>query len=232
MFFKVNLNIGTERDLPENNPFRRVEARKSVKVFHIPKGVGGLVDSMVPDSLVTEAMVDRYLAIRPPLIRITAAFDPIIEEIERTYVLGHAFSSLAASVVAIERMLNEARIKLHNHESRKLKHLWEKGPMNDWAPNIKALRQWDYLQPPLDDELLAVYEIRCRYLHSGSIDTLEVDSPRCVNAAFAVLTEFIGFPVRLFRIGSTIECLDKSHPLFEVFYRPALTSHLDDPSAG
>lgn len=230
MFINVNLNIGTARYLPENNPFRRIEARKSIKVFHMPKGVGGLVDSLVPDDLVTDAMVDRYLAIRPPLYRITAAFDPIIEEIERTYVLGHTFSSIASSVVAIERMLNEARIQLHKHESPKLKQLWGKGPMNDWTPNINALRQWDYLQPSLADELLAVYEIRCRYLHSGSIDTLEVDSPRCVIAAFSVLTEFVGFPGRLFRIGSTIECLDKAHPLFEVFYKPALTSRLDDPS--
>lgn len=232
MFINVNLNISTARYLPENNPFRRVEARKSVKMFYIPKGVGGFVDSMVPDSLVTEAMVDRYLAIRPPQFRITTAFDSIIEELERTYVLGHEFSSLAASVVAIERMLNDARIQLHKHQTPKLKRLWDKGPMNDWAPNINALRQWNYLQSSLAAELLAVYEIRCRYLHSGSIDTLEVDSPRCVNAAFAVLTEFIGFPQRLFRIGSTIECLDTSHPLFEVFYKPALTSQLADPSAG
>ena len=230
MLFKVNLNIGTARYLPESNPFRRVEARKSIKCFHIPKGVGGLVDSLVPDDLVTDAMVNRYLAIRPPLYRITAAFDPIIEEIERTYVLGHTFSSIASSVVATERMLNEARIKLHNHESPKLTKLWGKGPMNDWEPNINALRQWDYIQPSLADELLAVYKIRCSYLHSGSIDTLEVDSPRCVTAAFDVLTEFIGFPERLFQIGSTIECLDKFHPLFEVFYKPALSSHLDDPN--
>ena len=231
MFINVNLNISTARYLPEKNPFRRIEARKSVKVFHIPKGVEGLVDSIVPDSLVTDEMLDRYLAIRPPRFRITAAFDPIIEEIERTYVLGQAFSSLASSVVAIERMLNSARIKLHKHEIPKVKQLWEKGPMNDWAPNINALRQWDYLQAALAEELLAVFEIRCRYLHSGSITTLKVDSPRCVNAAFAVLTEFIGFPERLFRIGSIIDCLDTSHPLFEVFYKPALTSQLADPSA-
>jgi len=197
----------------------------------MPKGVGGHVDSLVPDDLVTDAMVDRYLAIRPPLYRITPAFDPIIEEIERTYVLGHTFSSIASSVVVIERMLNEARIQLHKHESPKLKQLWGKGPMNDWAPNINALRQWNYIQPSLADELLTVYEIRCRYLHSGSIDKPEVDSTRCVTAAFNVLTEFIGFPDRLFRIGSTIECIDKSHPLFEVFYKPALSSHLADPNA-
>ena len=111
----------------EDNPFKRIEAIRSVKVFHIPKGVGGLVDSMVPDSLVTDEMVERYLAIRPPLFRVTAAFDPIIEEIERAYVLGLVFSSLSASVVAIERMLNEARIQLHKHETPKLKQLGKKG---------------------------------------------------------------------------------------------------------
>lgn len=232
MFFNVNLNIGTERYLREDNPSRRIEATRSVKAFHIPKGVEGFVESMVPDELVTDDMVDRYLAIRPPLFRVRASFDSIIEEIERAYVLGHAFSSLSASVVAIERMLNEARIQLHEHEIPKLKQLWGKGPINDWTPNISALGQWDYLQPQLSEELVAVYDVRCRYLHSGPIDTLKVDSPRCVNAAFAVLTEFIGFPQRLFRIGSQIECLDESHPLFKVFYKPALTTRLGDDNAG
>jgi hypothetical protein len=227
VFFKVNLNIGSTRYLPEDNPFKRIEAMRSVKVFLIPKGVGGLVDSLVPDSLVTDEMVERYLAIRPPPFRVTAAFDTIIEEIERAHVLGLTFSALSASVVAIERMLNEARMQLHKHETPKLKQLWEKGPMNDWAPSIAALRQWDYIEQLLSEELLNIYEIRCRYLHSGPIATLSVDSPRCVSVAFAVLTEFIGFPERLFRVGSRIECIDESHPLIEAFYKPALTSHLD-----
>lgn len=223
MFIKANLNIGSERYMPDG-PFRQAEARKSVKMFHVPRGAAGPVfDSMVPDCLVTDAMVARYLAIRPPQFRVRAEFDPIIEEIERAFVLSHLFSALASSVVAIERMLNDARMRLHAHASPKLKHLWEKGPLNSWSDNIDALVKWGYLEQSLADELCAVYDIRCRYLHSGPIDTLEDDAARCVHSAFRVLTEFIGFPERLFRIGSGIECRDASHPLFEVFYKPELS---------
>jgi len=227
MFINVNLNIASERYMREG-PFRRSEARESVKRFHIPLGVGGLVNDLVPDWLVTEPMVDRYLSLRPPQCRVIATFDPIIEEIERAHVLGHSFSALASSVVAIERTLNDARARLHAHETPK-QELWGKGPLNDWTPNINALRDWGYVQPGLAQELSAVYKIRCRYLHSGPIDTLVDDSARCVNAAFAVLTEFIGFPERLFRIGSQIECLDRSHPLFKVFYEPWLAGQTRSP---
>ncbi len=224
MFIQVNLNIGSERYMPDG-PFRQTEARKSVRLFHVPKDVADAVlDSMVPECLVTDSMVARYLELRPPQFRVTAAFDPIIEEIERTFVLGQYFSALAASVVTIERMLNDARMRLHEHSNRRLKHLWKKGPHNAWPVNIKALKQWGYLQEDLASELTVAYEIRCRYLHSGSIDSLHDDARRCVKTAFALLTEFLGFPVRLFRIGSQIECLNTSDPLFEVFYKPALSS--------
>lgn len=218
-WIKAQLNIGSERYMDEG-PFRRSEARRSVKRFIIPRGVAGLVDSLVPDWLVTDVMIDRYLSLRPPLFRVRASFDPIIEEIERTYVLGQPFSAIAASVVAIERMLNDARMRLHAHESPKLKHLWDKGPINEWGPNVEALAQWDYLPRSLAAELQEVYEIRCRYLHSGAIDNLEADATRCVAAAFAVLTEFIGFPERLFRIGASVECTNEADPLFRVFYKP------------
>src|SRR5262249_31139804 len=141
---------------------------------------------------------------------------------------GHYFSALAAPVVTIERMLNEARIKLHRHASPKVGKLWQKGPINVWQDNIDALVQWGYLPGDLGQELSVVYDIRRKYLHSDPIDTLEDDSRRCVHAAFRVLTEFIGFPERLFRIGSAIECLNTADPLFEAFYKPALTG--DEPS--
>lgn len=232
MFIRVDLNVGSARYFPDG-PFRQAEARRSVKMFHVPKDVGGAVpDSSVPDFLVTDSMVARYLELRPPQFRVTTRFDLIISEIERAFVLGQYFSALAASVVTIERMLNDARIQLHEYAGPKLKHLWNKGPLNEWAGNIDALQQWNYLQPGLAEELKTIYEIRCRYLHSAPIDSPEGDSRRCVAAAFALLTEFIGFPKRLFRIGSEIECLNTSDPLFDVFYKSALSENADGDSPG
>ena len=130
------------------------------------------------------------------------------------------------------RMLNDARIQLHEHATPKLKHLWEKGPVNEWGGNIDALQKWGYLQPGFAEELKAVYEIRCRYLHSASIDSPEEDSRRCVAAASALLTEFIGFPERLFQIGSEIECLNTDDPLFDVFYKPTLSENAAGDGTG
>lgn len=117
---------------------------------------------MVPDFLVNEPMVDRFFAIEPPNLRSTTEFDTIIEEIERTYVLGLYFSALAASVVVIERLLNTARIELHQFVSEKKKELWDKGPTNSWQPNIDALAEWKYVSTELAKELTELYEIRCR----------------------------------------------------------------------
>jgi hypothetical protein len=208
-----------------DGPFRQAEARRSVKMLLVPRDSGEpTFDSMVPDHLVTDPMANRHLALRPPQFRVRAEFDPIIDEIERAFELGYWFSAIAASVVTIERMLNDARMRLHAHSTPKLKGLWEKGPLNDWSENIAALVKWGYLEQELGAELSIVYEIRCRYLHSGPIDTIEADAARCVHTAFKVLTEFIGFPERLFQISSAIECRDSSHPLFEVFYKPELSS--------
>ncbi len=59
---------------------RRAEARRNVKMFLIPRDASGS-DSMVPDYLVSESMIDRYLAIEPPQFRGTTEFDATIEEI-------------------------------------------------------------------------------------------------------------------------------------------------------
>jgi hypothetical protein len=230
-FIRTHLNIGSERYL-EDGPLRREQAHSSVKRFLVPPGLSGIVDALVPDRLITDAMIERYLAVRPPQFRVRASFDAIIDEIERSYVLGQPFAAVAASVVAIERMLNDARVRLHAHETEKLKHLWGKGPVNHWRPNLAALVQWGYLPQALADELSDVYEIRCRVLHSGAIDNLELDASRCVRAAFDVLTEFIGFPERLFRIAATIQCTDEASPLFVVFYKPELSDGAPGPSAG
>jgi len=67
----------------------------------------------------------------------------------------------------------------------------------------------------LANELSALYEIRCQYLHSSSLNNLEADALRCVRGAYAFLKQIIGFPEHLFAInGGAVECLDTDNPLF------------------
>jgi hypothetical protein len=49
--------------------------------------------------------------------------------------------------------------------------------LNEWEGNIAALEKWGYLPVGLPEELRALYTIRCQYLHSGQITSLEADSP-------------------------------------------------------
>lgn len=205
--------------------FRRAEARKHVRLFFAPRdGTQPIAHSMVPDYLVTKSMVDRFLAIDPPEVRVPSTFDTVIDEIERTYVLGLLFSALSAAVVTIERVLNEARIRLHEHATPKIKELWQKGPLNEWEGNIGALEKWGYLPAGLPEELRDLYTIRCQYLHSGEIASLEADSLRSVNAVYNLLRALIGFPSTLFKIGTSIRCLNEQSPLFKVFYAEHLSN--------
>jgi hypothetical protein len=200
---------------------RRSEARSTLKLFLAANATGPVSDSMVPDYLVNEAMIDRFFAIEPPQFRSTTAFDAVIEEIERAYVFGMFFSALSASVVVIERMLNTTRIELHKLVTQKKKELWDKGPTNSWQPNIDALVEWKYLSTELAEELSELYDVRGNYLHSGNTATIPTDSLRAVKAAYALLGEIIGFPPRLFRFGNSgLECLDETDPLVQVFYAP------------
>src|SRR4029077_8049766 len=102
--------------------------------------------------------------------------------IERAYVLGFFFAALSASVVSIERLLNRARIEIHKHIAVKIPELEKKGPLNKWQPNIDALAQWGYLSNGLALELSDLYSLRCRYLHSGGITTVEADSLKAIKA--------------------------------------------------
>lgn len=125
----MNLYINTTRNMCRmgDEPRRRAEARRTVKLFLVPRDAGmPISNAMVPDHLVSEAMIDRFLEIEPPQVRGTTDFDAIIEEIERAYVLGAFFSALSVSVVTIERMLNTARIELHKLSSPKLPKLWNR----------------------------------------------------------------------------------------------------------
>jgi hypothetical protein len=218
MRFLVNINTRRGGLASQDEAFRRAEARKHVRLFLAPKDADQLIaDSMVPDYLVTESMLDRFLAINPPNLLIISPFDPIIEEIEHTYVLGLLFAALSAAVVTIERALNDARIRLHQRVSPKFKDLWDKGALNEWERNIIALETWKYLPVGLAQELREVYTIRCRYLHSGEIAGLEGDSLRAVNAAYELLRSLLGFPRNLFEIDACIRCLDEQDPLFKAY---------------
>jgi hypothetical protein len=222
-FFTINLNASRNlvRALPKDKGI--AEARRSVKFFLLPQDpMGGIADSMIPDHMVSDGMVNRYLEISPPLASVIPEFQLVIDEIERSYVLGMMFSAVSASCIAIERVLNLARIQLHKHHAT-VKQLWNKGPLNDWNENIDALAKWGYLEEEFSDELKRIYkDIRCQYLHSGSVADVATHALKSVNAVYELLTIFLGFPADLFRFTSGIECLNESDPRFIEFYLPQL----------
>jgi hypothetical protein len=222
-FFTINLNASRNlvRALPKDKGL--AEARRSVKFFLLPQDpMGGIADNMIPDHLVSDGMVNRYLGISPPLACVIPEFQLVIDEIERGYVLGMMFSAVSASCVTIERVLNLARIQLHKHHA-KIKDLWNKGASNDWVENIDALAKWGYFEEDFSDELKRIYKnIRCQYLHSSPITDVTTHAVMSVKAAYRLLTIFLGFPEDLFRFTSGIECLNESDPRFIEFYLPQL----------
>jgi hypothetical protein len=180
-------------------------------------------DREVPDLLVSESMVRRFIEIEPPMAAVIPDFQRIVNEIERSYVLGSFFSALSSACVSSERLLNLTRIKLHPHLP-KIKKLWNKGALDSWEPNINALEYWGYVDATLASELRAVYrEIRCPYLHSGDITNLEADAVRTVKASYKLLSTMLGFPSDLFRIAGEIQCLNENDPRFVELYRPHLS---------
>lgn len=197
---------------------RRSEAARAVRMFLVPLGVA-MTDADVPAYLVTDAMVDRYLAIEPPWLRATTDYDTIIESIEHSYVLGLYFSALSSAVVATERLLNIARIELHKEVPTKIGKLWAKGPLNEWEGNIEALESWGYLDPTLATELRRLFGVRCQYLHSGDISSLQADALAAIKGAYELIGCLIGFPPRLFTFqDGRLVCLNPEDPLVKVFY--------------
>ena len=86
--------------LPEDR--RRQEAARSVRMFVLPRHPQfAMFDSMVPDILVTENMIDRFLQLDPPLASIIPEFQGIINEIEYSYVVGVFFATVSASCVTV-----------------------------------------------------------------------------------------------------------------------------------
>src|SRR5258708_27777013 len=99
-FIKLKLNASRGGlGSVEDQEFKIADAKKHIKFFLAPNDAEEIIlDSAIPDFLVTNSMVERYFAIEPPPMRSIPDFDVIIEEIERAYVLGQFFSALSASV--------------------------------------------------------------------------------------------------------------------------------------
>lgn len=199
---------------------RREEASRSVPMFVLPRHPQfPMLDSMVPDILVTDDMIDRFLELDPPLASIIPEFQTIINEIEYSYVVGVFFATVSASCVTLERLLNLTRMELHQYH-KPIKELWDKGPSNEWDENIAALEAWGYLGAEFARELRSIYtDIRCRYLHSQPIGDLAQDAARSARAAYTLLKIFLGFPDSLFRLGAGgFECLNTADPRYRAFY--------------
>lgn len=232
-FFTVHLN--TSRAIFQVLPPDRAlaEARRHVKMFVLAhEHTRPMSDSDVPEHLISNQMAERYMALSPPFAAVIPEFQAIINEIERAYVVGLFFSTLSASCVAIERMLNLARIELHPHHA-KIKELWGKGPLNSWVENIEALRLWGYLDESFAKDLTDLYQdLRCRYLHSGAIGDMAADALRAAKLAYVLIGAFLGFPPDLFKFTSQIECINTSDPRFLAFYKPHLRLQPDPSGSG
>jgi hypothetical protein len=202
---------------------REAEARRAVKMLLLPRLPESVAtDGDVPDALVTRGMVERYLELSPPFATVDQAFQDVIAEIDYTYVHGVFFSTVSASCVTIERVLNQARIALHPYCSPRISTLWGKGPLNDWGENIDALVSWGYIPADFATELRTMYrEIRCRYLHSRVIANLAADALTSARAAYRVLAIFVGFPPDLFTFAQgRLVCLNDLDPRYLALYLP------------
>jgi len=203
---------------------RKTMAMEEVKMFVVPKSLKrGIFDKDIPSVLVSEEMAERYLEITPPVLSLVPDYQLIINEIEQSYVIGNDFSALSASCVVIERLLNRTRIDLHKHHKDKVvKKLWNKDDVNEWHPNIDALKDWGYLDDAFASELSDIYvEVRCRYLHSGEIQNMRHDALRAIAAAYKLMKIFIGFPEDLFSlINGGPACKNEADPRFIEFYKP------------
>jgi hypothetical protein len=225
--FEVNLNTARNGLRGLEGDALMAEARRSAKLCAVRgAAVLPLSDADVPDNLVSDDAVRRYLEIEPPVAAVIPEFQAIVDEIEDAYVGGLYFAALSAACVSLERLLNLARIELHPfHPSEKTKRLWGKGPSNGWDVNIDALALWGYLDQAFADELKGVYEdIRNRYLHTGPIGDMKTDALRAIGAAYRLLKIFLGFPEDLFRFAAGIECLNPKDPRFKAFYEKRLVA--------
>jgi len=228
---RINFTWNSVRHIPDPD-LKRAMARSHVKLFLAPGDSGQIISAgAVPDYLVTDSMIDRYLIIEPPQAAVVPEFDPIINEIERGYVFGLFFSALSAASVATERTLNLLRITLHPFHPGTATELEGLGPIENWKRNIDALVEWGYLQ---EDEFTATlrkqYRIRSKYLHNGPLHELPADALTSINVAYDLLKKTLAFPDSLFSFANGgINCKDPSHPLFIAFYKPTIVTAPDPP---
>lgn len=220
-YYTVNLNTVRNVSASLSNEQRIAEATGSVKLLLVPRGADQLIsEGMIPDYLVTDDMVTRFLEISPPFAAVIPEFQEVIIEIEKAYVRGEFFSAVSAACVSIERLLNLARIELRKYHQFK-KALWNKGPLDNWAGSIEPLQHWGYLDKGFAEELADMYKsVRCKYLHSGDLSTMPDDARRSVHAAYKLLKIFLGFPEELFDFTTGINCKDENDPRFKAFYLP------------
>ena len=226
----MEIHLNCTRNAVSNLPpaVQKAEAMKEVKMFVVPKSLkrGLLIDNVIPNELVSEEMAERYLEITPPVFSlILPDFQSVINEIEQSYVIGNDYSAIATSCIAIESLLNYARIKLHKHHP-KISKLYNRAATNDWLLNIDALKQWGYFDDVFASELSDIYKkVRCKYLHIGQSRNLRKNALRAITAAYRLMTIFIGFPEDLFswKTGSPIckpVCKNEADPRFLEFYKP------------
>jgi len=226
---RINFARNSVRHLADQD-IKRLMARSSVKLFLAPTDSDQIfTPDSIPDYLVTDSMIDRYLVIEPPQTLVMPEFDTIVDEIERAYVFGFYFSALSAACVSIERTLNLLRIRLHPFHPGTALDIEGQGPSNNWKKNIDALVEWGYLQE--DDSTATLrkqYFIRSKYLHSGPLDELLADTLTSINAAYDLLKKTLAFPDFLFTFkNGGISCRDPSHPLFRAFYKPIIVTTPD-----
>jgi hypothetical protein len=75
------------------------------------------------------------------------------------------------------------------------------------------------LEPDLATELRRLFGVRCQYLHSGDISSLQVDVLAAIKGAYSLMDHLIGFPPRLFTFeNGKLVCLNTEDPLVKVFY--------------
>lgn len=226
---RINFVRNAARHLDDPN-VRRLVARSHVKLFLAPTDGGLIGERQIPEELVSDSMIDRYLSIEPPQVCVMPEFDAIVSEIERAYALGLFFSALSAACVTIERVLNLLRIGLHPFHPGTADDLATVGAIPNWNKNIDALVSWGYLKnDDFTTELRKQYRTRSKYLHSGPLADLPNDAFGSVSIVYDLLKRFLGFPSDLFIIGPAagIECRDSSHPLFQAFYRSTIVSIAD-----
>src|SRR5437868_870261 len=96
--FTVNLNMSRNLVRGLTGEAQQLEARRAVKMFLVPKNnTEPISDAMVPDYLVTNEMVTRYIEIYPPDMAVIPEFQEIINEIEHAYVNGQFFSATSSA---------------------------------------------------------------------------------------------------------------------------------------